>query len=156
MNPLDQLQDITLPAPVTAFPWAWGWWLLIVIAIAAVIGCGYWFKQRQQRNRFVKLAQHQLAQLDSNASDYGARTQQLLKQTLMAYHSREQIASLHDNDWHQLLNQYHNADWAELIGNPYRPNANHGGAALTQAAQQALAKMAQPRIKPQTEEANHA
>ncbi|WP_298441154.1 DUF4381 domain-containing protein [uncultured Ferrimonas sp.] len=143
MNPLQQLQDITLPAAVTAFPWAWGWWLLLCCALAGFIALGWYWQRQRQRNRFAVLAQQQLQQLDSSQAQFGQQISELLKQTLAAYGQRQHTAALHSQQWHQQLNQLHRADWSALLGNPYQAESQHGGEALRQAARAAIKQIAQ-------------
>ncbi|QIZ77227.1 DUF4381 domain-containing protein [Ferrimonas lipolytica] len=138
MNPLDQLQDIALPAQVGTFPWAWGWWLLLAVTLVAIGAAIYWLKQRRQQRHFATLASTQLTQLSSTAPQFSQQVSELLKQTFAAYGQRQQCAALAGEQWHQFLNEYHSADWLALLGNPYQPQATHGGESLRQAAQQVL------------------
>ena len=68
-NPLDALKDIHLPPTPGWWPPAPGWWLLTFL-ILTLIGFGlYKLRQRQVRQRPVKLALFELAQLDLKTTD---------------------------------------------------------------------------------------
>lgn len=62
-DPLSQLRDIHLPEPGGFWPPAPGWWLLALIAIIAVAVLVAWLIQRHQRNRWLRSARQELAQL---------------------------------------------------------------------------------------------
>ncbi|WP_051202169.1 DUF4381 domain-containing protein [Ferrimonas senticii] len=158
MDPLQNLHDITLPAPVSNWPLAWGWWLLLVTLVLLLIAAVLLWRRRQARWAMAKLALAELASLDSNHRDYGQQVSSLLKRTLNAYGLRQQSAALHGSQWQQQLQQYHAADWQTLLGDPYAPTPTHGGGALQQAATKVIAAIARGKvtINHAKTEANHA
>ncbi|GAA5191296.1 DUF4381 domain-containing protein [Ferrimonas gelatinilytica] len=140
MNPLEQLHDIQLPAPVSHWPPAWGWWCLLALILVSLGAIAYALWRRHQYRRPLRQTLAQLQQLDANDPTLPTQLQALIKRCALAYTPREAVAALHGEQWHQYLNTLYPTDWPALLGNPYRPPAlsTHEGQRLLVAAAQAL------------------
>lgn len=95
---LNDLHDIVMPEPVSAWPPAPGWWfifLLIVLTAAALFL--RWF--RQYRNNVYRRAA--LAELE--AAESAAAAAEILRRTALAAYPREDIVPLQGEAWFQWL-----------------------------------------------------
>ena len=68
MNPnvpsIEQLKEISLPAPVSYAPQTWGWWVLLALLVITVVLIGarrywQWRRDRYRREALVRLAELQ-------------------------------------------------------------------------------------------------
>jgi hypothetical protein len=90
MNPnipsIDQLKELSLPAPVSYAPQTWGWWVLLglLIALAIVMGVRRYLQWRRDEYRREGLAR--LAQLRSRSDDLNALRElpELLKRVALS------------------------------------------------------------------------
>lgn len=64
-DPLAQLRDIHLPAPVSWWPPAPGWWLLGVLLLTILIGTVWWLIRHYRVNRYRREALDRLASLQA-------------------------------------------------------------------------------------------
>jgi hypothetical protein len=115
-DPLSQLRDIHLPAPVEAWPPAPGWWALgIIAAILAIAGIAWlvrwWMKNRYRREGLKQLealrAKHEA---DRNDAVYLAGYSELLKRVALTHFPRNKVASLTGEAWVQFLDRAANTD----------------------------------------------
>jgi hypothetical protein len=108
-DPLAQLRDIHLPAPVGWWPPAPGWWLLGGALVLLVVLALLRLYRQRQRQRYRRLALAQLRALYSrweqhgDALDYLHNLNRLLKQTALAAYPRRDIAALNGADWLRFL-----------------------------------------------------
>lgn len=98
-DPLAQLRDIHLPAPVSWWPLAPGWYMLIALVLI-VLGFLLWhsYKRRQQR----LFQQTVLAELDSylqQPSPAWEKINLLIKRVAFIHHPRQHIAGLTGEAW---------------------------------------------------------
>lgn len=117
MNPLDQLQDISLPSQIHNYPIAPGYWLALALTILALFLLLRAVKRNMAKNKAKKKALKQLQlirrqiQTDNqeNKLDDKAFTQHLnsllvlLKWSGLQYFSREHIAPLYGEQFKQFL-----------------------------------------------------
>ncbi|WP_339452481.1 DUF4381 domain-containing protein [Pseudomonas sp. EA_5y_Pfl2_R50] len=90
MNPnipsIDQLKELSLPAPVSYAPQTWGWWVLLAVLILAALLIGirrYW---QWRRNAYRREGLARLAQLRSRSDDLNALRElpELLKRVALS------------------------------------------------------------------------
>lgn len=110
-NPLAQLKDIHLPAPVSWWPLAPGWYLLMLLVLLLLVYLTYAAHQRYRaalakKQALVLLAsyQEQYAQ-DANVARTSAQISELLRRVALVYFPRAQVASLYGEAWLHFLNQ---------------------------------------------------
>ena len=103
MNPLDQLRDIHLPEPVSAWPPAYGWWLL-TLGIIGLIGAMIYVSIRHYRYYHAKReALKLLEQLDQHSHDWHSQLNAIIKRTCLSYFPHDNIAQLYGEQWLQYL-----------------------------------------------------
>ena len=104
MNPLAQLKDIHLPAPVSAWPLSLYWWLAIV-AVLLIIGLAIYAVFRYIENtKLTRLALTELTKLQQQGCEVND-LHHLLKRIVLASFPRETTASLHGETWLSFLDQ---------------------------------------------------
>ncbi|KTC99835.1 DUF4381 domain-containing protein [Legionella erythra] len=111
LQPLAQLRDIHLPAPVGWWPLAPGWYLLAAIALLGFllltgVVYRYYTNGRAKRQALKLLAVYQqdyLREGDSQAAS--AKVSELLRRVALVYFPREKVASLQGEEWLAFLNQ---------------------------------------------------
>lgn len=103
---LADLQDIILPEPIGAWPWAVGYWLVLAILLVLIISAILWLKKRAAYLAPKKAAQGLFAALDPNSSHYPSEVNQLLKRTALSYLPREVIAKLDGDAWASWLDTH--------------------------------------------------
>lgn len=103
MNPLDQLQDIHLPAQVSAWPPAYGWWLLLLLTIALLVFAFVVLRNKRRHNMARKAAIQQLQRIHSAQPSWQSDINALLKRVCVSYFPAEQVAGLHGSDWVDFL-----------------------------------------------------
>lgn len=115
IDPLQQLRDITLPDPVSAWPPAPGWWLLTLLLLAAMC-VGLYFWQRQRRaNAYRKAAAEALDRAWSDFEQGGDKQAllqlmpTLLRRTALQAFPRKAVAGLHGPDWLAFLDATSNS-----------------------------------------------
>lgn len=100
MDPLAQLSDIHLPAPIAQYPIALGWWLLallmIVLLVSAIVYLRRYKKLRQVKNIAIK-------QLQQNKDITVDEILLLIKWAALAYFPRQQCANLYGEKLQQFL-----------------------------------------------------
>ncbi len=103
-NPtLADLQDIILPDPIGAWPWAIGYWLVLALLVVLVIGAIIHYKKRAAYLAPKKAARALFVKLDPKAQSYPLHINELLKRTALSYLPREDIAMLDGKAWGQWL-----------------------------------------------------
>ncbi|PWY56550.1 DUF4381 domain-containing protein [Legionella qingyii] len=110
-DPLTQLKDIHLPTPIGWWPVAPGWYILIglILFLAMTFAYGIY---KKHRNALAK--KQALLLLDNYQSQYekeqngaltSAHISELLRRVALVYYPREQVASLHGEEWLKFLNE---------------------------------------------------
>ena len=95
-----QLQDIHLPEQVSNFPIAPGWWILLTLIILTVL---WSYRKHQKNNRLNASKKQALAILANNESLSAKECIELLKWVAMQYFSRQHIAKLYGQRFHDFL-----------------------------------------------------
>ncbi|CAM2853197.1 DUF4381 domain-containing protein [Moritella viscosa] len=104
MDPLAQLKDIHLPAPVSTWPLSLYWWLAI-IAVLLIIGLAIYAVFRYiEKSKLTRLALAELTQLQQQGCKVND-LHHLLKRIVLASFPRETAASLHGKSWLSFLDQ---------------------------------------------------
>jgi hypothetical protein len=109
LDPLAQLHDIRLPAPIESWPPAFGWWLLGLLALAAVAGLSYslwryWRRQRYRREANTELQTIYAAYQDSRDQQAYLRAySDLLKRVALTHYPRHRVAALTGQAWVDFL-----------------------------------------------------
>jgi len=104
MDPLAQLKDIHLPAPVSAWPLSLYWWLVIIIIVLIVGLAIYGVLHYLKKTKLTRLALAELAQLQQQGCEVND-LHHLLKRIVLSSFSRETAASLHGEAWLKFLDQ---------------------------------------------------
>ncbi|QUM81554.1 DUF4381 domain-containing protein [Moritella sp. 5] len=104
MDPLAQLKDIHLPAPVSTWPLSLYWWLAI-IAVLLIIGLAIYGVLRYiEKTKLTRLALAELTKLQQQGCEVND-LHHLLKRIVLASFPRETTASLHGEAWLSFLDQ---------------------------------------------------
>ena len=128
-----QLRDIHLPDAISWWPLALGWWLLIIILITLTSWGLYYLRQRQQLNRYRKLALNELNahfadwQSSANTSVYLHSANTLLKRITQHIDPNSQHAYKTGQAWIKALNNYTEVPLSNTVINAltvanYQPN----------------------------------
>ena len=104
-NPLAQLNDIIAPTAASPWPPAPICWLLFSALLLLLIAAVYLFKRTQQQRQKQQQALTQLQRLQNEQADFIALNQ-LLKGVTLSYFPRQQVASLHGEQWFDFLQHY--------------------------------------------------
>ena len=108
---LAQLKDINFPPAIGWWPLARGWYLVMALIFILVVFFLYRAYQRYLNGRAKKQA---LNLLELYATQYAkegttqltsARISELLKRVALVYYPRQQVASIHGQDWIDFLNK---------------------------------------------------
>ncbi|MTI15395.1 DUF4381 domain-containing protein [Sansalvadorimonas verongulae] len=110
-NPLDALEPNILPAPIGFWPPAVGWWIVAGLALLLILVLAYalwrWYKSNVYRREAVRqlTAIQQSYTTHKSASRLVQQYNHLLKAVALQRYPREQVASLHGNEWLTFLDQ---------------------------------------------------
>ncbi|WAJ72080.1 DUF4381 domain-containing protein [Catenovulum adriaticum] len=96
-DPMAAFKDLQMPDPISWWPLAWGWWVVIAISLIALAAFIYFLVQHQQKKRAKKQAIKLINQLPASATTI--ELNQLLKQTMLSYYPRQQVAQLSGKTW---------------------------------------------------------
>lgn len=108
-DPLAELRDIHMPAPVGWWPPAPGWWLLAAALLVLLGLAAYFGVRRFRRQRYRRIARRQLealyAQWQQQRDDalFLRELNQLLKQAALHAFAAERVAPLHGAAWLRFL-----------------------------------------------------
>lgn len=133
VDALAQLKDIHLPASIAWWPLAPGWYVVFFLVLVFFSGLAFFVYRRYLNGRAKKQA---LALLENyvqhydkehNAQVTSARISELLKRVALVYFPREQVASMHGQEWVDFLNQTgkgldFEAVKSMLLDSPFRVN----------------------------------
>ncbi|MGL5742299.1 MAG: DUF4381 domain-containing protein [Legionella sp.] len=109
-DPLVQLKDIHIPAPIGWWPLAPGWYAVIALVLLLAIICAYHLYNKYRhalakKQALVLLTHYQKDhEKELNVALTSARISELLRRVALAYYPREQVASLHGEEWLKFLN----------------------------------------------------
>jgi type II secretory pathway component PulF len=95
MDPLANLKDIALSDPIHDLPVAIGWWLLLALVLIIVVVL---FRKLQKRKAAHKQKNEALKQLETQ-QESTSQMLNTLKWAVLAYYPREQVASLHGENY---------------------------------------------------------
>ena len=104
MDPLAQLKDIHLPAPVSAWPLSLYWWLVIIIIVLIVGLAIYGVLHYLKKTQLTRLALAELTQLQQQGCEVND-LHHLLKRIVLTSFPRQTAASLHGEAWLKFLDQ---------------------------------------------------
>ena len=100
---LQNLNDITLPAPPGLWPLAPGWYVVIaVLLLVAVIVAFRWLKA-WRRDTYRRQALRELAAIRTQGKAAARQLPVLLKRTALAAWPRQRVAVLSGPEWHVFL-----------------------------------------------------
>lgn len=102
-DPLLQLRDIKTPTEVDWWPLDWGWWLLLVVSMFALITLIVVIKRRIEFNKPRKEALRAIAAISEHDDNWPVQLNSLLKRTALSYFPKENISSLHSQQWRDFL-----------------------------------------------------
>lgn len=133
-DPLQQLRDIHLPAPIGWWPPAPGWWALGAALLLILCVALYWLARRHRQRRYRRIALRQLDALHARWRQHGdphlfvEELNRLLKQAALSAFPAQRVAALHGEAWLRFLDgtlPQPQFDRAELrpLAEVYRPDA---------------------------------
>ena len=134
-DPLAQLQDIHLPAPIGVWPLAWGWWALLIIVLLAMTGIFFWLRTKIIRNAYRNLALKELRQIQKQfnqqqSTEHLQAINQLLRRCALSGFGNTFDAGLQGAQWLQWLDNqaakpqidFTMGDGNVLAAGPYQKN----------------------------------
>jgi hypothetical protein len=104
-DPLAQLRDIHLPAPVDWWPPAPGWWLLGILLLTLLGAALAWALRRHRRRRYRRIALREVDALYArwqqhrDARVFLQELNQLLKQAALSAFPAARVAALNGAQW---------------------------------------------------------
>jgi hypothetical protein len=108
-DPLSDLRDIHLPAPIETWPPAMGWWLLAMLGVIGIVAIGYglwrYWRANQYRREAIGLLRQLRQQHGSVSIDYLYRYTNLLKRVALTRYPRDRVAALTGEDWVAFLDE---------------------------------------------------
>jgi acetoin utilization deacetylase AcuC-like enzyme len=106
MNPLEGLNDIAVPATVNYWPLAWGWWVTIGLVLAILVSSVV-LLVRYQRQHAAKKTAIQILKLRYDSQRLTlSEANQVLKRMALSYCERNQVSSLHGQEWVEFLTEH--------------------------------------------------
>ncbi len=128
-NPLSQLRDIHLPAPVSWWPLAPGWYILIVLALLLGTWLLWRIHKRKQQQRFQHAILAEFDRYWQQQPPAFAQINILLKRAAFIHHPRAMIAGLSSEAWLNWLDEqtrtqaYSQGEGRILLTGPYQRQA---------------------------------
>jgi len=110
-DPLANLHPLREPMAISWWPLAPGWWLLAAALLLLVLLGVYLVWQRYRANAYRRLAQQQLAHIESQYEHDGdsarvaGQLNALLKSTALRCYPRQDVAALNGERWREFLNE---------------------------------------------------
>jgi len=104
-NPLAQLHDIIPPNAPSFWPPAPVYWFLLIATVGLIAGAICLYKRLKSEQLKYRAALFKLQQLQDEGADFIALNQ-LIKGVALLYFPRQQVASLHGEQWFDFLLAY--------------------------------------------------
>jgi len=110
-NPLDNLRDIHLPEPVSAWPPAPGWWILAILALSLVVWIIWRIRENYNQKQLLRVSLSSAAQLEQDYQKHKEPQRlvreysSLLRRIALARFPRQEVASLTGSDWLTFLDE---------------------------------------------------
>ena len=131
-DPLADLKDIHLPAPVSWWPPAPGWWILLGLLIAIIVGTIWFIAYRKKYGAWRKAALKELTLIEQSglsASDQIEAIATLVRRSVISaekiYRKPAMAAQLEGQQWQEYLQKSMPAESAQWIAiERYQPSAN--------------------------------
>jgi hypothetical protein len=101
-NLLSQLNDIIAPSPPSFWPLPAIFWILLVVISTTLIGLFIIFKKYKKQHNKQKIVLKELQKLQQSKATF-IQLNQLLKGTALLYFPRQDVASLHGEQWFDFL-----------------------------------------------------
>lgn len=139
-DPLAQLRDIHLPAPVSWWPPAPGWWLLAAVILVALVAGVWWWRRRTRLRRAALAELDRLVRARPAPAALAVEVSALLRRVALVRHGRTAVAGLHGRAWVDFLARHGRpADFGQGVGKalalaPYAPHVEVDGGRLVAAA----------------------
>ncbi|MCZ6681358.1 MAG: DUF4381 domain-containing protein [Candidatus Poribacteria bacterium] len=130
VSKLEGLQEIVLPVPISYTPQTIAWYILFGVVLIVVIWLGWHWYKRLAANRYRREALRVLDKIEQEAQDADKRVNALadipglVKQTVLAFAPREEVAA------------FSNASWLSFLDSTY------AGSAFTSGVGQLLPQLA--------------
>lgn len=138
MDPLSQLHDIQLPAPIGWWPLAIGWYLIIIGVLVLGVLVAWFFLRPKKRN-----LKGEVLTLLGKADYAGVST--LLRRVALHQYPNENVAGLQGEAWLAFLDktgkttQFTQGKGRVLLTAPYQPGAEKTDEALVEIVTQWIA-----------------
>lgn len=104
-DPLSQLRDIHLPAPLSWWPPAPGWWLLLALLILVAVVLGWYLRRRSRRLDLYRAAMQELDEIrqhfdkERDSRRLAAGLSRLLRRVAISLRPGEDVAGLTGTAW---------------------------------------------------------
>ncbi len=104
-DPLSQLKDIHLPAPISWWPPAPGWWLLLALLILIAVGLVWYLRRRSRRLGLYRAAMQELDEIrqhfdkEQDPRRLAAGLSRLLRRVAISLRPGEDVAGLTGTAW---------------------------------------------------------
>jgi LPXTG-motif cell wall-anchored protein len=105
---VQNLRDIVVPEAISYIPQTTAWYVVFGVFLVLLAGGGVFLVRRERRNRYRKLALHQLADIEARGAL--CELPALVKQTALSFASRDEVASLSGDDWLRFLDETYHGD----------------------------------------------
>ncbi|MGS2721339.1 DUF4381 domain-containing protein [Paraglaciecola aestuariivivens] len=99
MNPLQDLKDIHLPAPIESWPPAYGWWLLALVVLVTIGLLTYCIVRGIKTRQAKREALAELQNYDLSDPKAISHFNKLLKRAARVYFPEFGIENLHTEQW---------------------------------------------------------
>mgnify|MGYP002634765001 CR=1 FL=1 len=109
-NPLENLRDIHLPDPISAWPPAPGWWILAILVLSLISFIIWKLWKRHQQQQLSRLSLAAVTKLEQDYAKHQdpqrllRQYSSLLRRVALARFPRQQVASLTGSSWLDFLN----------------------------------------------------
>ena len=110
-DPLAQLREIHLPAPVSFWPPAIGWWILAIFVLFCLIALAYFIHRQVIKKQYRRLARKELNRIyleyqsQKNTIENTKKINRLLKQVSVVCYGKNSVARLTDSAWLAFLDE---------------------------------------------------
>lgn len=102
MDPLAQLNDISLGAPVGLWPLAWGWWALLALIVICLTTLLTLWRKRSRYHLVRRLAIVEINKIAASDLAVQAKLSEMnkvLKQCAKHYHTASNVNRLYGESW---------------------------------------------------------